>query len=492
MRKVLFLFSHQLNLTYVHQSKIDPKRDLIVFVDSDDQWTYYRFHQQRIALHLSAYRHFQQEVKRAGYQTEWIRSQTLVTALKPFSNDGIIVFKPTNRYEEGWLQSLTNVTYLDDPLFLISLTSWAKLLPPGKSWKLDPIYRQFRKQLNILMEGDQPLGGQFSFDGDNRQGIDERPEIIPALTFDEDALTHDIIKDIQDRFSTHPGELTSLLYPVTRTQALEALHHFMSYRLVTFGRYQDAMHDQLPWMSHSMLSSSINLGLLSPREVIDEAVKAYHTKQIPLSAVEGFIRQILGWREYIRGVYRQSKTDYLSNNFFNHQHPLPSLFYDAKTDLHCLHVTVKETIQSGYNHHIQRLMVLSNAANLFGVVPEQLQRWFNEMYIDSMEWIVAPNVIGMGLYADGGAMSTKPYIASGAYIHKMSNYCDHCKFKVTLKQGEQACPFNILYWDFIARHKPQLKNNPRMGMMVRVWEKMSAADQQRIRQEAALMIQRHG
>jgi deoxyribodipyrimidine photolyase-related protein len=492
MRKILFLFSHQLHDLYLKQSGIDRQHDIVLFIDSDDQWTYYRFHLQRIALHLSVYRHFHDHIKRQGYQTQWIQAHSLQEAFTTFSNDQIIIFKPTNRYEQDWIDEIQNVTLLDDPLFLINSANWKTLLPIGKTWKLDPLYRQFRKKFHILIDGDEPIGGQYSYDGDNRQGIDEKPEIFPALTFQEDQLTQTIIAEVKHRFPHHPGLLETMPYPVTRKQAIEALEHFVDYRLATFGRYQDAMHDALPWMSHSMLSSSINLGLLTPLEVIQKAEKAYHQKQLPLPAVEGFIRQILGWREYVRGVYLQSSKDYLKNNYFQHHHPLPSFYYDGKTDLNCLRVTIHETIQYGYNHHIQRLMVLSNAANLLGVEPAALQRWFNEMYIDSMEWIVAPNVMGMGLYADGGTMSTKPYIASGAYIHKMSNYCDTCTFRVDIKQGEKACPFNILYWDFISRHQTPLKQNPRMGMMVRLWEKMKKSDQNRIREEAKVMIKRHG
>lgn len=492
MRKVLFLFSHQLNQRYIDQCDLNPEKDLVLFIDSDDQWTYYRFHKQRIALHLSAYKHFYEEITQAGYATQWIRDKTLTHALSMFTHDQLIVYRPTNLYEVQWLQSIQPIQWLEDPLFLISSTSWPHLLPEKKAWKLDPLYRQFRKQFKILMNGDQPLGGQFSFDSDNRQGPDDQPMMVPPLMFDEDDLTTQIINDVQTRFADHPGTLESLPYPVTRAEALKALHHFVNHRLISFGRYQDAMHDQLPWMSHSLLSSSINLGLLTPLEVIQTVEQAYHQKQLPLASVEGFIRQILGWREYIRGVYLQSQPNYLTQNFFEHTHPLPSFYYDGQTDLQCLKVTIHETVHHGYNHHIQRLMVLSNTANLLGVVPEQLQRWFNEMYIDSMEWIVAPNVIGMGLFADGGKMSTKPYIASGAYIHKMSNYCDHCVFKVSLKTGEQACPFNILYWDFIAKHQMKLKNNPRMGMMVRKYLSMSKVDQERIQKEARMMIERHG
>jgi deoxyribodipyrimidine photolyase-related protein len=239
-----------------------------------------------------------------------------------------------------------------------------------------------------------------------------------------------------------------------------------------------------PWMSHSLISSSLNLGLLSPLEVIQSAEKQYQLGQAPLAATEGFIRQILGWREYVRGVYLVLGPSYLSVNHFQHERPLPDFYYSGDTAMQCLNTTIHETIHHAYNHHIQRLMVLSNYANLAEVKPQDLNRWFNEMYIDSAEWVVAANVLGMGLHADGGKMATKPYIASGAYIHKMSNYCDQCAYQVTLKTGDKACPFNALYWHYIASKKTLLKNNPRMGMMIRVWEKMDPEDQQALLKQA--------
>jgi deoxyribodipyrimidine photolyase-related protein len=293
---------------------------------------------------------------------------------------------------------------------------------------------------------------------------------------------------VEKRFADHPGALTDFSYPVTREDALGLLKHFLIHRLPTFGDYQDAMLTNQPWMSHSLIASSLNLGLLSPKEVIDGAENMYQEGKAPLAATEGFIRQILGWREYVRGIYLVLGEDYLTSNHFNHDRPLPEFYYTGKTDMNCLKTTVEETIAHGYNHHIQRLMVLSNYANLAEVNPQAVNRWFNEMYIDSSEWVVAANVLGMGLHADGGKMATKPYIASGAYINKMSDYCDDCAFQVTLKTGKKACPFNSLYWHYLATKKDSFQANPRMTMMLSVWKKMDPKDQSDILQRAKELL----
>ena len=487
MGSTLFLFSHQLHPIYLEAATKLHKVTDVVLVDSDDQWTKYHFHQQRILLHLSAMHHYVDTLNKQGIKARVIQAKTLVKALSSISN--LIVFLPTNFYEQQWIHQLKSTIILDDPLFLIPAHEWESLLPQQKTWKLDPLYRQFRQRFKVLMDGQEPVGGKYSFDTDNRKPADPSATFIPSIWFEMDTLTLQLKADVAKRFSTHPGQLQSFAYPVNRTQALSLLEHFLSTRLPTFGTYQDAMLIDQPWMSHSLISSSLNLGLLSPKEVIDGAEMMYRQEKAPLAAVEGFIRQILGWREYIRGVYLVLGEDYLSVNHFNHQRALPEFYYTGKTDMQCLQTTIQETIDHGYNHHIQRLMVLSNYANLAEVRPQSVNAWFNEMYIDSSEWVVAANVLGMGLHADGGKMSTKPYIASGAYIHKMSDYCDHCVYQVTLKTGEKACPFNSLYWHYISSKEKDFVNNPRMGMMLNVWKKMKPEDQKALMKKAKSILQ---
>jgi deoxyribodipyrimidine photolyase-related protein len=475
MGSTLFLFSHQLHPRYLEVASLHAKITEIIFVDSDDQWQQYRFHQQRILLHLSAMYHYALELKNAGWQVQIIQTKSLIEALKNYPK--LIVFKPTNHYEQAWVNTLNNVDQLPDPLFLITEPEWTALLPVNKPWKLDTLYRQFRQRFSILMDDGQPIGGQYSFDAENRKPPKKGMYFLPPQWVEKDDITQQLEAQVQQRFHDHPGTTKTFAYPVTRQAALNSFQHFLHHRLPTFGLYQDAMLKDQPWMSHSLISSSINLGLLSPQEVIDAAVRMFKEDRVPLEAAEGFIRQILGWREYVRGVYLVLGPDYLSANQMQHHQPLPAFFYDANTEMFCLKTTIKETIEHAYNHHIQRLMVLSNYANLTNTNPFEVNRWFNEMYIDSSEWVVAANVIGMGQYADGGRMSTKPYISSGAYIHKMSDYCDSCAYQVTLKTGEKACPFNSLYWHYLFTHKKAFQGNPRMTMMLSLLDKMSPTDQ---------------
>ena len=460
--------SYHLHPLYLSTFQFNPVEDDLVFIDSSDQWTHYQFHKKRLVYHLSAMKHAYIAYQNQGFRVQWLQTNTIQDALATFPD--IYVYEPTNRYEKRWFDE-KKTTFLEDPLFLVQASSWNEWLPVHKPWKLDPIYRKLRQNLNILMDGDEPIGKQYSFDADNRKPY-HHASIIEPIWFAPDTVTQEVLHDVNKRFASHPGTSESFHYPVTRNDALKALDYFVLHRLATFGDVQDMMDQHDAWLSHSLLSGVINLGLLSPMEVIVAAQEAYHKGWATIGATEGFIRQILGWREYVRGVYLVTGESYLSLNKLNHHRPLPTFYYDAKTSMHCLSTTIQETIDHGYNHHIQRLMLLSNYANLAAISPQDINRWFNEMYIDSSEWIVAANVIGMGLFADGGKMSTKPYISSGAYLHKMSNYCDSCSYDVSLKTGPKACPFNSLYWHFIDQHDDVLKNNPRMGMMLKVWNKM--------------------
>jgi deoxyribodipyrimidine photolyase-related protein len=478
MGSTLFLWSHQLHPKYIEVAKLNPREDQIILIDSDDQWTHYHFHKQRILLHLSAMHHFVDEYSRLGWNIKLIKTPSVVKGLSALSS--LIIFRPTNAYEQRWIQQVKTLRVLEDPLFLIPTSAWSSLLPTNQTWKLDPLYRKFRKQFAILMDGNEPVGGKFSFDTENRQSASSDVSFIPSQLFPMDAITIKLKKAVEQRFTNHPGKIEDFAYPVSRQNALSLLKHFLTNRLPTFGDYQDAMLTNQPWMSHSLIASSLNLGLLSPLEVIQGAESMYRQGKAPIASTEGFIRQILGWREYVRGVYLVMGEDYLKVNHFQHQRPLPDFYYHGKTEMNCLKNTIEETIQHGYNHHIQRLMVLSNYANLAEVNPQSVNRWFNEMYIDSSEWVVAANVLGMGLHADGGKMATKPYISSGAYINKMSNYCDDCSFQVTLKTGKKACPFNSLYWHYLATKQDSFKSNPRMSMMLNVWGKMQSNDQQAI------------
>ena len=299
-----------------------------------------------------------------------------------------------------------------------------------------------------------------------------------------DAITQEVIKLVAERFSDHWGHLEPFDFAVTRSQALQVLQQFIDERLPYFGAYQDAMLENEPWMYHSHLSFYLNCGLLLPLECAQAAEQAYHQGQAPLNAVEGFIRQIIGWREYIRGIYWLKMPDYATVNFFKATRPLPDFYWTANTPMNCLRQCILQTREHAYAHHIQRLMVLGNFALLAGIDPVQVNHWFLIVYADAYEWVELPNVSGMILFADGGYLASKPYAAGGSYIHKMSNYCRSCHYSVTQKQGPQACPFNYLYWDFLIRNRHQLQSNPRIGMMYKTYDRMPPEKQRAIREES--------
>ena len=309
--------------------------------------------------------------------------------------------------------------------------------------------------------------------------------VVPSKTsFSPDEITKDVLQLVEDYFADHFGELNPFDMAVTRAQALEVLEHFITDRLVDFGNYQDAMVQDEPFMFHAHIGAYLNIGLLTPLEVIEKVEFAYHHQNAPLNAVEGFIRQILGWREYIRGIYWQFMPDYAAQNALEANRPLPQFFWDANTKMNCLKQSISQTITHAYAHHIQRLMVIGNFSLLAGLSVREVNEWFLIVYSDAFEWVEMPNVSGMVLFADDGIVASKPYAAGGNYIDKMSNYCANCHYKVKVKTGEEACPFNYLYWDFLLRHEDKLRGNPRLGMIYRTADKMTDEKRQIIQADA--------
>ena len=322
------------------------------------------------------------------------------------------------------------------------------------------------------MDGNNPEGGKWNYDSENRKPPEGSLFLPKTYNTPVDNITQEVIKLVEEKFNNHFGNIEPFFFAVTRSQALEALDKFINERLCDFGDFQDAMLEGEPWMYHSHLSFYINCGLLLPKECIQAAEEAYKNKKAPLNAVEGFIRQILGWREYVRGLYWLKMPEYKSLNFFDAQKRLPDFFWTANTDMNCLKQCIQETKENAYAHHIQRLMVIGNFSLLTGLNPMEVNEWYLLVYADAYEWVELPNVTGMILFADGGYLASKPYAASGTYINKMSNYCANCKYSVNQKNGEKACPFNYLYWDFLARNREKLKNNHRIGMMYKTYDRM--------------------
>jgi len=361
-----------------------------------------------------------------------------------------------------------------------------------KQLRMEYSYREMRRKTGVLLEGTRPSGGKWNFDAENRESFSrEGPGEIPLPpAFPPDRITREVIRLVRRRFPSHPGSLDAFDWPVTRQDAQRALEDFAAHRLARFGNFQDAMWAGEPFLYHSLLSAALNLKLLDPREAIEAAVRAYRSGNVPINSAEGFVRQILGWREYVRGVYWRFMPEYLERNALDARLPLPGFFWTAETEMNCLRQIVGQTLDYGYAHHIQRLMVTGLFALLAGVDPCEVHEWYLAVYVDAVEWVELPNTLGMSQFADGGVMASKPYVVSGKYIRRMSDYCAGCRYDPGRPCGSSACPFNVLYWDFLRRHRRTLAGNRRMSMQLRNRDRKASSELRTIAREAAAIRDR--
>ena len=444
-------------------------------------------------------RHFAQELREKGYNVHYTKLDDaqnagsfygeVERAIAQHSPNRIVVTEPSEHRvledAQSWAENFDiDVEIRDDNRFLAThafFESWAE---GRKSPRMEYFYREMRKKYDVLMNGDEPVGGKWNYDSENRKPPKEGLNVPEPYTAQTDDITREVIDLVADNFDDHFGDLSPFYFAVTRDQALYCLRKFIDERLHDFGSYQDAMVQGEPWMYHSHISFYVNIGLLNPLECIHAAEKAYHEDGAPLNAVEGFIRQILGWREYVRGIYWLKMPEYESENFLNAKRKLPWLYWGGQTQMNCLSQCVKETKENAYAHHIQRLMVLGNFALIAGLDPDEVNEWFMVVYADAYQWVELPNVTGMILFADGGYLGSKPYAAGGAYINRMSDYCSGCKYKVTKKNGPEACPFNYLYWDFFIRNKDKVKGNPRLNNAYGTLNKMGEEKIEAIQQDS--------
>ncbi len=501
----MIILGDQLTLDNPALHGFDASQDHIVMAEVMQEATHVWSHPQRITLFLSAMRHFADTLRQAGYPLTYLHleqhSHPTLTAVWQALIDqqppqALLVCEPGDWRILQDMQALAQHNQLplqvrDDTHFLCSRADfmrWAQGYgKKNSSLRMEFFYRQMRRQTGVLMQGDAPVGGDWNYDHDNRQPFAKSgPSAVPVTpAFQPDTVTQQVMALVASRFAQHPGQLDGFAWPVTRTQALQLLAVFVREKLPLFGPTQDAMWQQQPTLWHSLLSSSLNLKLLNPREVITAAEQAYQAGHAPLNSVEGFIRQILGWREFIRGVYWLDMPDLKTANHFDHHADLPDWFWSGQTHMHCLSQSIGQTLQLGYAHHIQRLMVIGLFATLAGLSPQRVADWFLAVYVDAVEWVELPNVAGMALFANGGRFTSKPYIASGAYIQRMSNYCQGCRYDPAIKTGERACPYTTFYWDFLIRHEAAFSRNPRMALMVKHVTKLSAENRQAIMQFAA-------
>jgi deoxyribodipyrimidine photolyase-related protein len=458
-------------------------------------------HKLRIAFFFAAMRHFADELRDKGFTVHYTTLDDpnnrgcFAEEIKRWTNktraESLVCVRPgDHRVLEAVKQAAREVERpLDvrpDRHFMRSVEEFAAFAEGRKSLVMETFYRQMRRDHTILMDGKDPVEGQWNFDRDNRGtfGKDGPPEIKAPRAFSPDAATRKVLAMVEELFPDSPGRLDTFDYPVTHDQALAALRDFVAHRLEHFGTYQDAMVTGAPYLYHARLSCVLNLHLLDPRKAVAAAVAAYEEGLAPINAVEGFVRQIIGWREFVRGIYWLKMPAYAEMNALEADRPMPAFMWTAETDLNCIRQCVGQLIDHAYAHHIQRLMVMGLLALLLGVRPYEVHQWHLSMYADAIDWVSLPNVLGMSQYADGGIIGTKPYSASGSYINKMSDYCGACRYTPNKAVGETACPFTTLYWDFLARNRNRLKNNPRMGLQFRNLDRKSEADRKAVRRQA--------
>jgi deoxyribodipyrimidine photolyase-related protein len=487
--KLHLVLGDQLNTTISSLADVDRVHDIIMLCEVMEEATYVQHHQKKLVFVFSAMRHFAAELREAGYQVHYVTlddtentgtfTGEVTRAVQRYQPNKVIVTEASEyrvlQVMQSWQASLgIKVDIRPDRRFLCSHQGFANWAKGRKQLRMEYFYREMRKTYSILMDGDLPIGGDWNYDADNRKPPPANLSIPPTYQQDPDVITQTVIEMVRARFAHHFGTIDGFHYAINRTQALLALKQFIETRLPLFGDYQDVMLQDEPWLFHSHISLYLNSGLLLPMECVQLAERAYRDQHAPLNAVEGFIRQIMGWREYVRGVYWHSMPDYVKVNALDAQRRLPDFYWTTETNMNCIKQCVKQTQQDAYAHHIQRLMVLGNFALLAGIHPVDVNNWYLLVYADAYEWVELPNVSGMVLFADGGHLGSKPYAASGAYINKMSNYCKSCHYNVNVKSGESACPFNYLYWDFLMRNQDHLESNPRMGMIYNTLKKMDA------------------
>jgi deoxyribodipyrimidine photolyase-related protein len=503
-RQLILVLGDQLDEQSSAFDGFDPARDVVLMVEARDESTHVWSHKARTALFLSAMRHFAQHLRAKGWQVEYRQldihsDQSLAAgwqaAIEAFRPQSLVCVEPGDLrvwrlLNETAAQCKLPLDIRGDRHFLCSRDEFASWAGNSKSLRMEFFYRQMRRKHGVLMDGDQPVGGQWNFDSENRRSFGKAgPGFLPQPpVFEPDKITSDVLLMVNREFADHPGSLEHFNWPVTRTQALVALASFIEERLDTFGPHQDAMWTGMPFGWHSLLSTSLNLKLLNPREVIAAAETAWRDRKLDLAGVEGFIRQILGWREFMRGVYFLDMPSMATDNHFGHVNALPDWYWSGDTRMNCLRNCVTQTMTHGYAHHIQRLMITGMFGIIAEVEPRQLCDWYLAVYVDAVEWVELPNTAGMALFANGGRFTSKPYVASGAYVKRMSNYCDGCAYKPDVKHGPNACPMTTLYWHFLDKHEKAFAANPRTALMVRNLQRMAPEELEAIRKDGKRML----
>ena len=502
MRHLVVVLGDQLDLDAAAFDGHDPAHDAVWMAEVAEESTHVWSSQPRTVMFLAAMRHYAQALREAGRVVHETRlddvanhgslQAQLASDIARLRPDGLVMTAPGD-----WrvLQAIKGVARThglpldirEDRHFYGSVREFAAHARARPTLRMEAFYREMRGRHGVLMRGERPEGGRWNYDADNRAPFGKAGPgaVPPRATFAPDAITREVMALVRARFGSHPGRLDDFAWPVTRAQALVALRSFIDERLPHFGRHQDAMWPGEPWLYHAHLSAALNLKLLDAREVVQAAVAAYDAGAAPLASVEGFIRQILGWREYVRGIYWTRMPAYLERNGLDAHEDLPAWYWTGDTDMACLRDVITQTLTHGYAHHIQRLMVTGLYALLLGVQPQQVHAWYLAVYVDAVEWVELPNTLGMSQYADGGLMASKPYVATGKYIERMGRHCGGCRYDPARRTGDTACPYTTLYWDFLMRHGATLLANRRMAPQVQNAARLGDDEKAAIRARAA-------
>ncbi|WP_306115290.1 MULTISPECIES: cryptochrome/photolyase family protein [unclassified Roseovarius] len=501
VKRLILVLGDQLSPDLSALREGDRDSDLIVMAEVTDETGYVPHHPKKIALVLSAMRHFAEELREDGWQVAYTKlddseaSKSIVGELiRRGQEHGTSEVIATCPGEWRLLRALEDapltVTILPDDRFVATLDEFASWAEGRKELRMEYFYRDMRRKTGLLMEGDKPAGEKWNYDHENRKPAKDDLLRSKPMQFTPDEITEEVLDLVEDRFGENFGVLRPFWFAVTSGQARRALDHFAKHLLEGFGDTQDAMLQGDRFLHHSVLSPYLNLGLLSPIEICERVEEEWRAGRVPINAAEGYIRQVIGWREYVRGLYFHEGPDYATRNGLGHKRDLPWMYWGGETGMNCMSHAVAQTRDEAYAHHIQRLMVTGNFALLAGIDPEQVHEWYLAVYADAFEWVEAPNTVGMSQFADGGIIASKPYVSSGNYINKMSNYCGSCTYSMKDKTGDTACPFNLLYWHFLDRHRDRFDKNPRMGNMYRTWDRMDEGRRETVLRDAERLLDR--
>lgn len=496
----------QLSLHISSLADQDPDQSVILMMEVDAETTYVKHHKAKIAYIFSAMRHHSAALQERGWTVDYVKlddtgnSGSFTGELaRAFERHDVGSIRVTEAGEWRVMEMIENwpdqfdvpVTICPDNRFIATHQEFEDWAEGKKQLRMEFFYREMRRKTGLLLdEDDKPEGGKWNYDAENRKPAQGDLMMPKPIRFQPDDVTQDVLVLVSERFHDHPGSLDHFHFAVTHEEAQRQRRQFLDHALAQFGDYQDAMLTGEPFLWHSILSPYLNSGLLDPIDLCQEVADLYADGEVPLNAAEGFIRQIIGWREYVRGIYWREGPDYAHRNFLEAERPLPDFYYTGDTDMRCLSEAIGQTLDLAYAHHIQRLMITGNFALIAGIDPHAVHIWYLEVYADAYEWVELPNTLGMSQFGDGGIIASKPYASSGNYINKMSDHCASCRYDVKQRTGEDACPFNALYWDFLARNEDKLKDNNRLAMPYRTWNKMDPTVQKELRASANAFLER--